>query len=191
MEIVLSIMMYQGYVIFYTGYRTLYLLYLTSLNLSFHKIRIMPYWVNSKCLWNGIWHMYKVVTGICWVPRTNPVISRRVTLTQISRGRKCLSLELIQALCICMFSWLETVWHLHIPRSGSILHLVSLGAGSGCIRVDSLLCPCLLGWIYRRWAAMLGGTPGNSWYWGQINPSETCRGKEDGLVFKYEDLCLN
>lgn len=77
---------------FYTGYRTLCLLYLTPLNLNFplHKIRIMPYWVNSKCLWNEIWCMYKVVTGICWVPRTNPGISRRVTLTQISRGRKML-----------------------------------------------------------------------------------------------------
>lgn len=146
----------------YTSYRTSYLLYLTPLNLNFplHKIRIMPYWVNSKCLWNEIWCMYKVVTGICWVPRTNPGISRRVTLTQISRGRKCLSLELIQALCICMFSWLETVWHLPTSRSGGILYVASLNTGSRRIRVDSLLCPHLLSWIYRSWAAMLGGIPG-------------------------------
>lgn len=171
MEIVLSIMRYQGYVIFYTNYRILYLLYLTSLNLNFHKIRIMPYWVNSKCLWSGIWRMYKVVTGICWVPRINPEISRRVTLTQISRGRKCLSLELIQALCVCVFSWLGTVWHLPTPRSGGILYVFFLGAGSRCTQVESLLGPRLLSWIYRSWAAILGGIPGT-----HDIESETCLG---------------
>ena len=40
-----------------------------------------------------------------------PKQSKSVTVSHNLRGGKCLSLQLVQAPGVCVFSWLETFWH--------------------------------------------------------------------------------